>query len=226
MIRPASIGAIPLVDLSSVWPLTSSWSGHTEDQVSPRFQRTSTRGDYDSVLINFDSDWSLAAQSGISFGLAVDGTMTDGLPHHLVYSISASIHSLTSGSNAQAALNLRPHIARATPVLPTSLHIPSDLSGVSAYLLPYKHHTSHAGKQEGLAVAADRQFTTMSAEGQMVLVDKGGDDFSGVIDNRPLALICSVFSPEANSVVTLKNISISMALHKYTGDITTFSPTV
>jgi len=226
MFRPASIGAIPLVDLTSRWQPSASWSGHTEDQVSPRFQRSSPRGDYDSVSIDFDSDWSLAAQSGISFGLAVDGTMTDGLPHHVVYSMAMSVHSLTSGSNAQAALNLRGYLVR---LLNGDLPVTSsrdEQSQHGTFLLPYKTHESHAGKQEGLAVAADRQFTTMSAEGQMVIVDKSDGGFLRSGEQFPLALVASIFSPEANSVVTLKNISISMALHKYTGDITTFSPTV
>jgi len=225
MFRPASIGAIPVVDLGGAW-IPVVFNGHTEDQVRPVFQRRSPRGDYDSVTIDFDADWSLAAQSGISFGLAVDGTMTDGLPHHVVYSVAMSIHSLTSGSNAQAALNLRAYIGRYdSTILPSSPQ--TDISARQRlFLLPYKTHESHAGKQEGLAVAADRQFTTMSAEGQVLLVDKVNGDFSGLDQQRPLILVSSIFSPEANSVVTLKNISISMSLHKYTGDITTFSPTV
>ena len=117
MFRPAHIGPWPLYDLQQrVWsPSASRVPGRPEDQLDPTFQRAGPRGNYDSVCLEVNTDWFLAQQQNIAFGLMVSGEMPRAVPAHVVYALSASVVSEAGPSDAddQCALQMRPYIARA-----------------------------------------------------------------------------------------------------------------
>ena len=235
MFRPAHIGPWPIYDFRGRWsPAPNAVPGRSEDQLFPVFQRAAPRGNYDSVCVEINTDWFLAQSQNIAFGLLVSGEMPRAVPAHLVYALSASVVSEAGPSDAddQCALQMRPWIGRCSTTdvaivnggYYVGFNNPADQR--AAVLLPYTHHGSFGGHQEQGAVnlnTRDRQFNTMSAVGQCVLVDKSGNDFSGVNEQAPIFVAVQVMSAENDQGITLRNIAISMSLHRYEDDIETFS---
>lgn len=234
MFRPAHIGPWPVYDLEvQNWtPNAVAVPGRNEDQLVPTFLRAAPRGNYDSLCIEVNTDWFLAQSQNIAFGLMVDGAMPRGVPAHVVYALSASVVSEAGPSDAddQCALQMRPWIARPGDSVPLRVGsqpayaFREDLR--NAILLPYTHHGSFGGHQEQGAVnlnTRDRQFNTMSAVGQCVLIDKSGNDFSAAGSQNPIVIAVQIMSAENDQGITLRNIAISMSLHRYEDDIETFS---
>lgn len=227
MFRPQSIGPWPVVQLGNTWnPSTQQVQGFPEDQVRPVFRRRQPAGDYDSVFIDENSDFSVAAQSGFSLGLAIDGDMHGDLPHHIVYSLAVSIHSRVTGANNRAGVNLRGWLGRYNnSSLPTASSETVDqnhetTSGIGVILLP--NDSVYIASDRHAVSTTDREFSTISCTGQLVL-DSPDNVVSG--STYPLWIGFSVHTPDGESSITISNIAASMHLHKYAGDIDTFSPT-
>lgn len=220
MFRPERVGPWPIIDLGSVWnPVTNQLQGFVEDQVRPVYQRAAVRGDYDNVFIDENSDTALAAASGFTLALAVEGSHPSDLPVHVVYSVVASIHSRVTGANNRAGVNLRAFLGRSSSsALPTLSSTATD-HGTHAnrplHLLPAQ--SIFIASDRHAVSTTDREFSHISCEGQMVV--RPG------VNANPLFVALSVYNPDGESAITVSNMSISMALHKYVGDVDTFDPT-
>lgn len=221
MFKPNVVGPFPIIKTgsSNSWnPTASQVSGYPEDQIRPVFQRAAVRGNYDSVNIDENSDFTLAQAAGFALGLGVDGRHPDNLPVHVVYSYAASITSRVTGANNRAGVNLRAFIGKSAlaslPIMGTNDHSPSSvhqLPNDAVYIAADRHAVS----------TTDREFSHISGRGQLVMepIDLAtGKDF-------PIFLCIHVQSPDGESQITVTNISMSMALHVYKADIDTHDPT-
>lgn len=221
MFKPSQVGDFPIIKVgaNSGWnPTTAQVQGQVEDQIRPVFQRATVRGNYDSVVVDENSDFTLAAASGFTLGLAVDGTHPDALPVHVVYSYAASIHSRVIGANNRAGVNLRAFIGRSSrSTLRTTGASASDASPQHAFLLP--NDAIYIASDRHAVSTTDREFSHISGKGQLVL-----EPTEGAEQDFPLFVCVNVMSPDGESTITITNISMSMALHKYVSPLDVFDP--
>lgn len=218
MFRPSNVGAHPIIKFGAGWnPTNLQVQGQVEDQIRPVFQRTMVLGDFDNVHIDENSDFALAAASGFTLGLAVDGTHPDDLPVHCVYTVVGSIHSRVSGANNRAGVNLRAFIGRSqTSTLRTSSSLLADHSAQDVFMLPAQ--SIYIASDRHAVSTTDREFSHISCQGQMLVQQ------DTAYPNNPLFVCLNVQSPDGESPITLTNMSISMALHKYTGPVDAYDP--
>lgn len=228
MFRPQAFGPWPVVSPGSLWnPTSLQVVGHVEDQVVPVFQTSSVRESRASVTIDENQDFALAAASGITFGVAVSGADPD-IASLIVYSVSVSIHSRVTGANNRAGVNLRAWFGRLNQPAPPinsaqsrdQTTNTSKSAGTGCLMLPNK--SLFIASDRHAVSTTDREFSHLSAEGQLVL--DVPPNISLVQSSYPLWLGFSVFSPEGESPLSLVNITASLHLHKYRGDIETFDP--
>lgn len=221
MYKPSQVGAYPIIKIgsSNSWnPLIQQVQGQPEDQIRPVFQRATVRGDYDSVNIDENVNFTIAAASGFTLGLGVDGTHPDGLPVHVVYSFAASIHGQVTGQNNRAGVNLRAFIGKsALSALPTARPT-HDFSPNNVFQLPVDSFFV-TGDRHAVSTA-DREFSHISGRGQLVMEPPD----QVVSRDFPLFLCINVMSPEGETNVSVTNISMSMALHKYVAPLDVFDP--
>ena len=219
MYRPVRTGSFPILNLGKSWnPTTTQLQGFPEDQIRPVFQNASVPGDYNNVTIDENADFTLASASGFTLAVACDGELTNNMPHHVVYSLAVSIISRVEGANNRASVNLRGWLGYAgSSFLPT---VSSSAQDSVNYITLLPAQAISIGADRHAVITADREFSQLSAEGQ-VIVEQG----VGQVAYTPLFVGFSVSNPDAESVVTVTNISASMAIHKYTADIDTFDPT-
>lgn len=214
MFRPNRVGAWPIFRLTSWTNTVHVTVGHTEDAISVVFPVADVYENYNSVLLDNDADFSLAAQSGLTLGTAVQAPPGNRV-EHIVYSVNASVSTLVVGANNRAAVNLRPYLGLCQG--PPSTNNPRNLT--RPILLPFQSHTI-AGDRHAVSTT-DREFASLSATGQLIL---DVTDIDTTVLNL-LVLAVSIYSGEGDAVVTLKNISASLSLHRYIADIDTIDPT-